>query len=665
MSDLFLWIFNTSLSAGLVILAVILCRLLLLRAPRGAVAALWSLVALRVLLPFKIKAPTSLIPSAEVLPPEALTSPSPQISTGIPLFNNAVNPPFTESFAPAPDASVNPLQVAVGVAANLWLLGVILFLAVALFRAVRLGRRLRVSLPLEEGVRMADGISSPFVWGVFRPTIYLPSDLRREQLAPVLAHERAHLRRGDPLWKMIGFLLLSVFWFHPLFWLGFSLFSRDLEYAADARAIFSATPEERAQYSKALLELHTPRHAVLAHLGFGEVGIRGRIRAVLSFRKPTLWLLIVAILAGVILGVCFLTDPFPKTENAFSDLPDGIYQPREAVYGELAGGVGIVPVVVDGKLYRLTDNIQTLERLSLIGDLQKRNGDALATLTEGGAWTVSDSDAILSQVSAVYSAGDTLLAPLKSGGTLVARLEEGRVASMSYGRYLSQSVKNSAFHFTSTPVSFFSTTLHPLSSMQNSGFSLNLYPECGVFHLLPSAPSLQSVFYKGSYEITEGMLTLRGTIGTSEMRSVRYRIDGGSLLLDTSYVPEDAAPFPDAPERFYLIYGISDARVTVSLTENETLYTHMPPMVGNVPFVNVNRVYSSGAYTGIYSIQTKSPSAPTFFVEGDGIYLMITEDQAPYAVTAYRLKFDGDRLLLIDRNGEVFSVKANVVDDFT
>jgi hypothetical protein len=161
------------------------------------------------------------------------------------------------------------------------------------------------------------------------------------------------------------------------------------------------------------------------------------------------------------------------------------------------------------------------------------------------------------------------------------------------------------------------------------------------------------------------MLTLRGTIGTSEMRSVRYRIEGGSLFLDTSYVPEDAAPFPDAPERFYLICRLSDARVTVSLTENETLYTHMPPMVGNVPFVNVNRMHEPGAYTRIYSIQTESPSAPTFLVEGDGIYLMITEDQAPYAVTAYRLKFDGDRLLLTNKEGEVFSVKADVVDNFT
>ena len=664
MSDLFLWIFNTSLSAGLVILAVMLCRLLLLRAPRGAVAALWSLVALRVLLPIKIEAPTSLIPSAEVLPPEALTSPTPELSTGISILNNAVNPSFTDSFAPSPGASVNPLQVAVGVAANLWLLGVMVFLGVALFRAIRLGRRLCVSLPVEKGVRMADGITSPFVWGVFRPVIYLPSDLGREQLAPVLAHERAHVRRGDPLWKMIGFLLLSVFWFHPLFWLGFSLFSKDLEYAADEKVIAKATPDGRARYSKALLELHAPRHGMFAHLGFGEVGIRGRIRAVLSFRKPTLWLLIVAIVAGVILGVCFLTDPFPKPENAFSDLPDGIYQPREEVYAEAGEAVGMIPVVSGGKLYRLTESMQAFERLSLVGTLQKRNGDVLASLLGEGAWTVSDSDAILSQVSAVYSAGDYLLAPLESGGTLVARLTEGRVMAMTYGRYLSQNVESSPLCFTSVPIHF-SSSFFPPQTEQNQGYTLNLFPQSGTFHLFPPVLSLQSTFYDGTYEIEGDTLTLRGTRGTSAMRSARYRIENGSLILDTSYVPEDAELFPDAPSFFYRIYGLSDARLSVSLTENETLYTHIPPMVGNVPFVNVNRVHDSGAYTRIYSIQTTSPSTPTFLTRGDRIYLMITEEQAPYAVTAYRLTFDGDRLLLTDKEGEVFPVKADVVDNFT
>ena len=195
MTDLFLEVLNLSFSATWVVLAVVLARLVLKKAPRGLICALWALVALRLLFG-GIEAPFSLLPSSEIIPQESLFDQAPMIHSGVSSIDNAVNPVYSEALRPMPGASVNPLQVWLAVLANLWGLGMAVMTLWAALSCLRVRKQVRESLE-GDGVYLCDRISSPFIFGLFRPKIYLPSDLPEAAVPHVLAHERAHIARRD------------------------------------------------------------------------------------------------------------------------------------------------------------------------------------------------------------------------------------------------------------------------------------------------------------------------------------------------------------------------------------------------------------------------------------------------------------------------------------
>lgn len=310
MSELFLSIFNTGIMAGWLVLGILVARLLLKKAPSWAKCALWAIVALRLVWPFEIESVLSLIPSAQTLPPSELYDYAPQVHTGIHAANSVINPVFSEVFASEPANSVNPLQVVIAVAAALWLVGMIAMVCYALVSFLQLRRHVRVRMPLGDGVYACDNIASPFILGVFRPKIFLPSDLPEEKRESILAHERAHLARLDHWWKPLGFVLLTVFWFHPLLWVAYILLCRDVELACDEKVIASLSAEEKKAYSEVLLECSMPRKWITAcPLAFGETGVKQRIKAVLHYKKPALWIIIAALVIGSVLAVCFLTEP--------------------------------------------------------------------------------------------------------------------------------------------------------------------------------------------------------------------------------------------------------------------------------------------------------------------------------------------------------------------
>lgn len=234
MSDLFLTVLNLSFSATWVALAVVLARLLMKKAPRRIVCLLWVMVALR-LVCGGLEAPFSLLPSTQLIPPESLYDQTPQLQSGIASFDNAINPIYSESLRPAPGASVNPLQVWLVVFANIWVLGMAAMAAWALLSCLRVRRQVRESIPLEPGVLLCDRIDSPFLFGLFRPKIYLPTHTEPGLRSYVLAHERAHICRRDHWWKPLGYLLLTVHWFNPALWLCYILLCRDIELACDER----------------------------------------------------------------------------------------------------------------------------------------------------------------------------------------------------------------------------------------------------------------------------------------------------------------------------------------------------------------------------------------------------------------------------------------------
>lgn len=314
MAEIFQKALNMSIAAGWLILAVIALRLLLRRAPKRFRLLLWAVVGLRLALPWSIESALSLIPSAQTLPEGIMLELAPVLDTGISALNGAINPGFTAAFTPELGASANPLQVLLPIAAAFWMLGAAAMLLWALVSWLRLRKRVREAVRLEGNVYECE-IASPFVLGLFRPRIYLPFSLENGERELVLAHERAHITAGDHIIKPLGWLLLAAHWYNPLVWLAYALFCRDIELACDERVVRGLSLSDRADYSQALLDLSRPRGGVRAcPLAFGESSVKGRVKSVLSYKKPAFWLVLLAVVVCVGAAVCFLTDPKEEAE---------------------------------------------------------------------------------------------------------------------------------------------------------------------------------------------------------------------------------------------------------------------------------------------------------------------------------------------------------------
>ena len=311
MSGIFLKLLNLSISASWLVLVVLALRLVLKRAPKWVNVLLWGMVALRLMLPFSIESALSLIPSAETVSPEVVRfDPAPTITSGVEFIDNAVNPSLSESFAAAPLASVNPLYVWTYLAGWVWLIGLAAMLLYALVSYLRLRRRVSASIPLRENIYVCDEVPSPFILGIVRPRIYLPSALDEAQWGSVLSHERAHLARHDHWWKPLGFALLAVYWFNPLLWLAYTLLCRDIELACDERVLRGMDAGQVKDYSSALLACSVPRRMLAAcPLAFGEVGVGARVKNALRYKKPAFWVVAVSVVVCTVVAVCFLTNP--------------------------------------------------------------------------------------------------------------------------------------------------------------------------------------------------------------------------------------------------------------------------------------------------------------------------------------------------------------------
>ncbi len=319
---------NRAVAATLLILAVCVYRALSPKAPKWTRLFLWALAGLRLCLPFSIRSAWSLVPSEKILDYEtAQYAAKPEITSGIAALNRAVNPAFGESFAATPAASVNPLQVWMHLAGLAWAIGVLALLLAALVSVWKLRRRVQASIELQKGVRLCDAIDTPFLLGLFRPTVYLPSQLSQQERDVVLAHEAAHKTHGDCVWKGLGYGILCVYWFYPPVWLGYALFCRDLELACDERAVKRLSLEEKKRYASVLLSCSVPRGSVpVCPLAFGEVGVKERVKRVLD-KKPAKALIALALAVCLVIGVCFLT---AKQDEQIYGLSAGSYVMDEA-----------------------------------------------------------------------------------------------------------------------------------------------------------------------------------------------------------------------------------------------------------------------------------------------------------------------------------------------
>ena len=342
MSAVFLKIVNMSISASWLVLAILLLRLVLKKAPKWISVLLWGFVAIRLLCPISIESVLSLIPSAETVSPGIMLDRTPALQTGIGSVNNILNPVISELFTPNLTDSMNPLQLWVPLAAIVWLLGIGVMLIYTAVSYGLLRRKVAEAVLLRENIFQSENVDSPFVLGVIKPKIYLPFHMNEQDLAYVIAHENAHIQRKDHWWKPIGFMLLALHWFNPLMWLGYVLLCRDIELACDEKVIQEMDNENRADYTQALVDCSINRRRIAAcPLAFGEVGVKERVKTVMNYKKPAFWLIVAAVIVCVVVAVCFLTDPPTDNDGAinFDVAPPSILHHWEKEYVPGAEGI--------------------------------------------------------------------------------------------------------------------------------------------------------------------------------------------------------------------------------------------------------------------------------------------------------------------------------------
>ena len=317
MTEAFLKIVNMSISAGWLVLAVLVLRLALKKAPKWVSVLLWGIVAVRLICPFSIESALSLIPSTQTFPEEILSGPDFNIQSGIAPVDQQINDYLNDHYFEGVTVPTNHGANVMSVLTVIWLIGMVIMIAYTAITYLRLRRKLSMATLLRENIFQCETVRSPFVLGILKPRIYLPYGMDGNDLYHVVAHEQAHIRRKDHWWKPLGFLLLTVYWFNPLMWVAYILLCRDIELACDEKVIAQLGNEQRADYTQALVASSVNRRMIAAcPLAFGEVGVKDRVKSILNYRKPAFRVVVTALVLSAVVAVCFLTDPNPSREFA-------------------------------------------------------------------------------------------------------------------------------------------------------------------------------------------------------------------------------------------------------------------------------------------------------------------------------------------------------------
>jgi len=402
-TDIFLKIINMSITASILVILVIFLRLLLRKAPKWVNVLLWGLVAFRLICPFYIESQFSLMPKSEWITENTVPEEYVRVSFdyGDDFYvERIISESELEEIQSKSDAliygrsdlSISELAKDIEIHKSVlvpfifpcvWIVGIVTMLIYMIFSYFRIYRQIRGAKQFRDNIYTSDNVSSPFVFGVIRPRIYLPEEMDAVNMSYVISHEEAHIGRFDHLWKPIGFVLLSFHWFNPLIWIGYVLVCRDIEMACDERVVRKMQDVERAEYSEALLECSVKREMISAcPLAFGEIGVKERIKTILNYKKPTFWIILIAVVVCIVSAVCFLTNPHDN--EPINDLSDDYYLfirsddvwSIEITTPNTSGGC----VNADGSIMRMGEKVY-LEELASLPDLR---GVSIAALNKNG-----------------------------------------------------------------------------------------------------------------------------------------------------------------------------------------------------------------------------------------------------------------------------------------
>ncbi len=324
-----------SIKASYVILFVMLIRLLLKKAPKFISYVLWGAVAFRLIIPFTFESIFSIMPKStntNPIPRDIVYQKTPQIKSGIEAMDNIVNRSLP---APSAIASLNPMQIYIHIGSYIWMIGIVTLLIYSLVSVIRLKRQFKDVQWLENNIFEADNLKTPFVLGVIKPKIYLPAGLNNEERAYIILHEQTHIRRKDHVIKIIAFIVLSIHWFNPLVWIAFVLMSKDMELSCDEHVLKEMQEDIKKPYANSLLSLAMGGRIIKGSpLGFGEGNVKERIKNVLNYKKPSLWVIVVSIIIVAVILVTLITNPKQKDTIQQVDVAEGNLINQDSNVGE-------------------------------------------------------------------------------------------------------------------------------------------------------------------------------------------------------------------------------------------------------------------------------------------------------------------------------------------
>ena len=311
MSRLFLIVLNMSITGSFVALAVMIARLLLKRTPKIFSYALWALVLFRLICPFSFESAVSLIPTnKEPIPQEIVYMQNPAINTGIKLIDNTVNNSIEESFLIVNQATnVNTVGNTIEIYAIIWLFGITVLLCYGFITYFRLKQRLSIATLVRDNIYETDLIKTAFVIGFIKPKIIIPINMSENEFAYIIKHEETHIKRFDYIIKPVAFLALIIHWFNPIIWVSYYLMAKDMEMSCDESVVKNNKEDIRVNYSSSLLALSANQGGLLSPLAFGEGNVKSRIKNVLNYKKPSFWIMILAVIIIVFVLISFGTDP--------------------------------------------------------------------------------------------------------------------------------------------------------------------------------------------------------------------------------------------------------------------------------------------------------------------------------------------------------------------
>ena len=409
----FLAVLNMSLTASIVIIVVLLARFLLKRAPKIFSYALWAVVLFRLLCPISLtsnislmnilKAPVAENGRIEYVSFDAVNTDTPSITISSPNLNQTADRPANPSLGEAPTAKTFTLPVS-GISA-LWVCGVSAMLIFNIVQLVRLRRKLIGATPLREGIYVADHIPTPFVMGLIRPKIYLPSSLSDTEQVYIILHEKHHIRRGDNIIKLFAFMAVCVHWFNPLVWIAFVLAGKDMEMSCDEAVMKQIDKDIRADYSSLLLQFSTEKKVIIGTpLAFGEGETKERIKNIMKYKKPTFIIIVLAVIMCIGLTACLSSNP--RTEAEDTNLSEisiekiDLSAPTE-VGVDLAyesdgfiifyGSIGLFGYDLNNK--EITFAVDFMKAVGIEGNIQGSRGTSVEVSADGETVIISDYDA--------------------------------------------------------------------------------------------------------------------------------------------------------------------------------------------------------------------------------------------------------------------------------